>query len=58
MPLLTFLLHENQVGPDELLIVLGLVVAALFALYHAVRMPRLPEYQRKRSKPEVTKETL
>ena len=37
--------HEGAAGPDELAIMAVLLIAALVALYLALRMPRLPEYQ-------------
>jgi len=37
--------HEGALGLDEVAIVLFLLIMALIALYLALQMPRLSEYQ-------------
>jgi len=47
--ILVILLHVSPTSPEGLVLVLVLLVAALLALHHALRLPQLPKYQHKPS---------
>lgn len=45
-PFYQILLHTGEAGPAEVVSMVLLLIAAVLALFAALRIPRLPHYQR------------